>query len=162
MSERIRRFPSGAFRARAVGPVRQSGKGAQQIAKDLELTETCSRGLRMTLGAREPPPGLVHHSDRGLQYASAAHRKALADGGLACRMSRKDNRRDGAVAESSLAAREGDLVDRADFATGAEARAAIFEYVEVFYHRRRRHCHLGDRTPVAFEEEVDGSIREAT
>jgi putative transposase len=124
-------------------------------------TELCLRALRMALGARKPPPGLVHHSDRGCQYASAAYRQALAAGGLVCSMSRKGNCWDNAVAESFFATLKGDLVDHADFATRAEARAAIFEYVEVFYNRQRRHSHLGYQTPVAFEEDVDSPITEA-
>jgi transposase InsO family protein len=124
-------------------------------------TELCLRALRMALVARKPPPGLVHDSDRGRHYASAAYRKALEANGVACRMSRKGDCWDDAVTESFFATLKGDLVEHADFASRAEARAAIFEDIEVFYNRQRRHSHLGDQTPVAFEEEVDGSIREA-
>ena len=65
------------------------------------------------------------------------------------------------MAESFFATLKGDLVDYAVFATRAGARVAIFEYVEVFYDRQRRHAHLGDQTPVAFEEEAGSSIRAA-
>jgi putative transposase len=76
-------------------------------------------------------------------------------------MSRKGNCWDNAVAESFFATLKGDLVDHADFATRAEARTAIFEYIEVFYNRQRRHSHLGYQAPAEFEEKIDSPIREA-
>lgn len=130
------------------------------MSASLETT-FCLDALAMALRARKPSAGLVHHSDRGCQYASGAYRKALEANGLVCSMSRKGNCWDNAVAESFFATLKGDLVDHADFATRAEARAAIFEYIEVFYNRQRRHSHLGYQTPAGFEEEVDSSIREA-
>ncbi len=75
--------------------------------------------------ARTPSLGLVHHSDRGCQYASAAYRKALEANGLVGSMSRKGNCWDNAVAESFFATLKGDFVDHVDFATRAEARTAI-------------------------------------
>lgn len=112
----------------------------------------------MALRTRKPSHGLVHHSDRGCQYASAAYRKTLEAHGLVCSMSRKGNCWDNAVAESFFATLKGDLADHADFAARAEARVAIFEYIEVFYNRQRRHSHLGYQAPAEFEEKIDRSI----
>jgi putative transposase len=124
-------------------------------------TAFCLDALAMALRTRKPSHGLVHHSDRGCQYASAAYRKTLEANGLVCSMSRKGNCWDNAVAESFFATLKGDLVDHADFATRAEARAAIFKYIEVFYNRQRRHSHLGYQTPAEFEEKIDKSITKA-
>ncbi len=96
------------------------------MSASLETT-FCLDALAMALRTRTPSAGLVHHSDRGCQYASGAYRKALEANGLVCSMSRKGNCWDNAVAESFFATLKGDLVDHADFATRAEARTAIFE-----------------------------------
>jgi putative transposase len=108
-------------------------------------------GLQMALEGRQPPQGLLHHSDRGSQYASAQYQQALADQGIEPSMSRKGNCWDNAVAESFFSTLKMELVYRTSFATRQEARAAIFEYIEVFYNRLRRHSTLGYLSPVDYE-----------
>jgi transposase InsO family protein len=107
--------------------------------------------LSMAVRARTPPVGLLHHSDRGSQYASADYRAALVAAGIQCSMSRKGDCWDNAVAESFFSTLKAELVHEADWATRVEARTAIFEYLEVFYNRRRRHSSIGYVSPVAFE-----------
>lgn len=106
--------------------------------------------LAMARGRREVQRHLVHHTDRGSQYASTDYQDALTSAGIACSMSRKGNCWDNAVAESFFATLKSELdVDR--FATRAEARSALFEYIEVFYNRARRHSFLGYETPLDAE-----------
>jgi len=107
--------------------------------------------LRDAIGRRVPNAGLVHHSDRGSQYASGDYQDALDDLGVVCSMSRKGNCWDNAVAESFFATLKTELVYTRRFATRAEAREAIFDFIEVFYNRRRRHSTLGYLSPVDFE-----------
>jgi len=114
-------------------------------------TELPLAALTMALGSRRPPRGLVHHSDRGCQYASADYRRALEQHGVVQSMSRKGNCWDNAVAESFFATLKHDLVFDSDFVTRAQARNAIFEYIEVFYNRQRSHSYLGYATPMKFE-----------
>jgi putative transposase len=113
--------------------------------------QLCLDALLMALRARRPPPGLVHHSDRGSQYASTEYRKMLAANGIVCSMSRKGDCWDNAVAESFWSSLKTELVDRVVFLTRAAATAAIFEYIEVFYNRQRLHSHLGYCSPAEFE-----------
>lgn len=107
--------------------------------------------LRDAVGRRLPNQGLIHHSDRGSQYASADYQEALKARGLVCSMSRKGNCWDNAVAESFFATLKTELIYPRRFATRSEAREAIFDYVETFYNRRRRHSTLGYLSPVDFE-----------
>ena len=107
--------------------------------------------LRMAVDARAPLPGLVHHSDRGVQYACDDYQKALATRGLVCSMSRKGDCWDNAVAESFFATLKAELVYLTRYRTRAEARASIFEYIEIFYNRQRRHSGLGYVSPATFE-----------
>ena len=107
--------------------------------------------LSMALLHRQPPRGLIHHSDRGSQYASGDYRRALATNGIVCSMSRRGDCWDNAVAESFFSTIKLELVYENDWATRTEARAAIFEYLEVFYNGERRHSSLGYLSPVAFE-----------
>jgi putative transposase len=111
--------------------------------------------LDMALMQRQPPSGLVHHSDRGRQYASEAYRQRLAAAGVQPSMSRKGNCYDNAVIESFWSSLKRELVHRCEFATRAEAQAAIFEWLEVFYNRERLHSALGYRTPVDFETNLN-------
>ena len=108
------------------------------------------RALDGTAGS-DATAGLLHHSDRGTQYASADYRAALASAGIECSMSRKGDCWDNAVAESFFATLKTELVHEADWATRAEARSAIFEYLEVFYNRRRIHSSIGYVSPEEFE-----------
>lgn len=116
--------------------------------------------LDMALRMRRPPRGLVHHTDRGSQYASAEYQAVLAKHGLVASMSRKGNCWDNAVAESFFATLKVELVRDVDFATRAEARAAVFEYIEVFYNRQRLHSSIGYATPSEFEFDFE-NVRKA-
>jgi putative transposase len=107
--------------------------------------------LSMAVLARTPAAGLLHHSDRGSQYASADYRAALVSAGMRCSMSRKGDCWDNAVAESFFGTLKTELVHEADWVTRAEARSAIFEYLEIFYNRRRRHSSIGYVSPEEFE-----------
>jgi putative transposase len=111
--------------------------------------------LDMALTQRKPPAGLVHHSDRGVQYASAAYRGRLAQAGVIPSMSRKGNCYDNALMESFWSTLKRGLVQHQVFATRAAARAAIFEWIEVFYNRTRFHSALGYQSPVDFEQQLN-------
>ena len=111
--------------------------------------------LDMALKQRHPTAGLVHHSDRGVQYASAAYRQRLALAGVIPSMSRPGNCYDNAAMESFWSSLKRELVHRCQFATRAEARAAIFEWIEVFYNRERFHSALGFKSPVDFETQLN-------
>jgi putative transposase len=107
--------------------------------------------LRMALTRRTPAPGLLHHSDRGVQYASTQYRNLLKAHGVECSMSRTGNCYDNAVMESFWGTLKTELVYHERYGTRHEARASIFEYIEVFYNRVRRHSSLGYVSPEAFE-----------
>jgi transposase InsO family protein len=107
--------------------------------------------LNMALLHRAPPPNLLCHSDRGVQYASADYRAALAQAGCIASMSRKANCYDNATMESFWSTLKLELVYRRDFASRSEARAQIFDYIETFYNRQRSHTALGCLSPVDFE-----------
>lgn len=111
--------------------------------------------LMMALRKRKPAAGLVHHSDRGVQYASADYRSALAAHGLVASMSRKGNCYDNAVMEVFWSSLKNELVHRRHFATRAEARTAIFDYIEAFYNRTRRHSSLGYQSPLDYESTIN-------
>jgi len=111
--------------------------------------------LDMALQQRRPPAGLVHHSDRGVQYASEAYRQKLAAAGVIPSMSRPGNCYDNAAMESFWSSLKRELVHRCQFTTHAEARAAIFEWIEVFYNRERLHSALGFHSPVDFETKLN-------
>jgi transposase InsO family protein len=107
--------------------------------------------LEMALEGRQPPEGLIHHSDRGSQYASTEYQQALASRGIQCSMSRKGNCWDNAVAESFFSTLKLELIYLTYFSTRHQARLEIFEYLEVFYNRRRRHSSLGYLSPWEYE-----------
>lgn len=107
--------------------------------------------LRMAVGRRSPPPGLIYHSDRGSQYASAAFRRLLARHGMLPSMSRRGNCYDNAAVESLWSTIKRELVHPRTFHTRAQARAAIFDYIEIFYNRQRLHSVLGYQSPEQFE-----------
>lgn len=111
--------------------------------------------LDMALKQRHPSAGLMHHSDRGVQYASLAYRQRLAQAGVVPSMSRPGNCYDNAAMESFWSSLKRELVHRYLFATRAEARAAIFEWIEVFYNRERLHSALGFQSPVDFENQLN-------
>jgi transposase InsO family protein len=115
-------------------------------------TSLLLRALDMALGRQCVEPGeLLHHSDRGSQYASEALRKRLATLQITTSMSRKGNCYDNAYAESFFATIKKELIYRNDFKTKAEAKKAIFEFIEVWYNRKRIHSSIGYMTPVQFE-----------
>jgi len=113
--------------------------------------------LRMALEARRPAPGLLHHSDRGSQYAGAEYRALLAAHGLTASMSRRGNCWDNAVAESFFATLELELIVRSDWPTRDAARRAIFRYIETWYNRERRHSSLGYVSPAQYETQLQRS-----
>ena len=108
--------------------------------------------LTMALKNGKPGSGLSHHSDQGVQYASQAFQALLTAAGIQGSMSRKGNCWDNAVAESFFHTLKVELVHPRHYHTRQEARAEIFEYIEVFYNRQRRHSALGYRTPAEGEE----------
>ena len=114
--------------------------------------------LRMAIDARRPDRPLVHHSDRGAQYTSDDFREELARNGIECSMSAAANCYDNAVVESFFGVLKRERVNRVRYQTRQEARADLFEYIEVFYNRKRRHGYLGNISPADFEERSDGSF----
>ena len=115
-------------------------------------TELVASALRMALGRRRNLTGeLIHHSDRGVQYASGPYRALLAQAGLTASMSRKANCYDNAMMESFWSTLKADSVSRTCFPTRSQAQVAIFEYIETFYNPRRSHSSLGYISPIAFE-----------
>jgi transposase InsO family protein len=116
-------------------------------------TELALDALAMALRARRPGAGLVHHTDRGCQYTAAAYREVLAARGVTVSMSRAGDCLDNAMAESFFATLKAELADARVWPSRAAARTAIFEWLEVWYNRQRRHSALGYHAPVAFEEQ---------
>jgi transposase InsO family protein len=111
--------------------------------------------LQMAMDRRHPKPGLVVHSDRGAQYASADYRQLLAKYGLLASMSRKGNCYDNAFVESFWSSLKYETVYHRRFATRTEAKAALFDYIEVFYNRIRLHSSLGYLSPITFESQLN-------
>ena len=105
--------------------------------------------LQMAIAHRKPLPGLLHHTDRGSQYASTDYQRALATGGAICSMSRRGNCHDNAVAESWFATLKTELGE--SFESDADARRKLFEYIEVFYNQKRKHSSLDYRSPAEYE-----------
>jgi transposase InsO family protein len=115
-------------------------------------TELVERALTVALGRRDPSPDLLHHSDRGSQYASTDYRDRLDVLGIDVSMSRRGDCYDNAVVESFFGTLKQELVHHRSWSTLAEARAAIHEWIEVFYNRQRLHSSLGYRTPSEVDE----------
>ncbi len=113
--------------------------------------ELAVRALTMAFETRRPPPGLIHHSDRGVQYACHAYRALLAGHGAIASMSRRGDCWDNAVAESFFATLEWELIAQHTWATAPEARQAIFKYIETWYNPRRRHSTLRYQSPIEYE-----------
>lgn len=110
--------------------------------------------LKAALLQRAPDAGLLFHSDRGSQYASEEFQRALSSAGIECSMSRRGNCWDNAVAESFFATLKKELVHRNRWPTRQAARTAIFEYLEVFYNRQRRHSSLQYLSPEQYERQA--------
>ena len=113
-----------------------------------DLTE---HALQMALHRRQPKPGLLHHSDRGSQYAATAYQQQLRAAGISGSMSRRGNCWDNACVESFFGTLKRELIHHRQYQTREEAKQEIFEYLEVFYNRQRRHSTLGYRSPAEFE-----------
>ena len=120
---------------------------AMSDSNDTALTLSA---LSMALSKRKPPAGLVHHCDRGSNYTAKDYRKALSKRDIKLSMSRKGNCWDNAVAESFFATIKKELIYRYHFKTRREAASAIFEYIEVFYNRIRKHSKLGYNSPIQY------------
>jgi transposase InsO family protein len=116
-----------------------------------ELTTTT---LALALQRQPPPPGLLHHSDRGVQYAAAAFAQLASASGLTLSMSRTANPYDNALAESFVATLKTECFGEAVPPTRAAAELLAFDYIETFYNRRRRHSSLGYRSPLDFEKQM--------
>jgi putative transposase len=113
--------------------------------------ELAEQALLMAVMNRTPRAGLLHHSDRGSQYAATSYQRRLAEYGLIPSMSRKGNCWDNACVESFFGTLKRELVYHRHYATRDEATQEIFEYIEVFYNRQRRHSTLGYHSPAEYE-----------
>lgn len=116
-------------------------------------TELALTALRMALAARRPPPGLLHHSDRGTQYAAKEYQAALSAHGILPSMSRRGNCWDNAVAESFFSTLEFERCQGHVWATRGDARRAIFQYIHTWYNPRRRHSTLNYLSPAEYERQ---------
>ncbi len=117
-------------------------------------TDLVMEALFDALGSRAPSSGLLHHSDRGTQYASGDYQETLEAHGIKCSMSRTGDCWDNAVVESFFGTLKTELDATDQWRTRAEARYDVFEYIEVFYNRQRRHSYLGYVSPARFEAEA--------
>jgi putative transposase len=113
--------------------------------------DLAERALIMALANRRPRAGLLHHSDRGSQYAATSYQQLLATHGVTVSMSRKGNCWDNACIESFFGTLKRELVYHRHYATREDATRDIFEYIEVFYNRQRRHSTLGYHSPAEYE-----------
>jgi transposase InsO family protein len=119
--------------------------------RDHMQVELASSALTMAVRQRQPGTGLIHHSDRGVQYASYEYRATLAGAGVAASMSRKADCYDNAPMESFFHTLKTELVHHRDYKTRAEAQRDIFAFIEGFYNRTRLHSAIGYITPVEME-----------
>lgn len=125
-------------------------------------TELVVDALDMATSRRRPAPGLVHHSDQGSQYVALAFTRRLQQAGIVASMGGVGTAYDNAAAESLFATIKRELVHRHRFPTRAGARAAIFEFIEVFYNRRRLHSSIGYQSPEEFERRFRQEQEDAT
>ena len=107
--------------------------------------------LQQAIATRRPPAGLLHHSDRGSQYASGRYQRVLAQHGMVCSMSRKGDCWDNAVVESFFHTLKVERINDRRYATRAAAYADVADYIDRFYNRRRRHSTLGQLSPAMYE-----------
>jgi putative transposase len=108
--------------------------------------------LKMALARRRPEPGPIHHTDHGGQYVSLAFGRAARDAGIAVSMGSRGDAHDNTVAETFLATLKKELVNRRSWPSRLELQSAVFEYIEAFHNRERRHSTLGMRSPVAYQQ----------
>lgn len=127
------------------------------MAPTLERTLVMA-ALQMAIMIRTPAEGLMHHSDRGSQYASYDYQKMLQQKKIVSSMSRRGNCYDNAPTESCFATLKRELVYLRNYSSHAEARQDIFEYIEVWYNRRRKHSAIGYMSPVEYEQQWRKSI----
>ena len=113
--------------------------------------------LLMALRHRRPPAGVVHHSDRGCQYASSVYRSALAANGCVASMSSRGNCYDNAIVESWFKSLKTECLYRQEYKNEEELRALVFEYIEIWYNRKRLHSSLGYKTPIDYESELNAA-----
>jgi putative transposase len=130
------------------------------MADNME-TPLVARALQNAIGLRLPGDDLIHHSDRGSQYASGDYRKLLDRNGITCSMSRRGDCWDNAVVESFFGTMKTELIYRKPWPTRESAHQAVAEYIELFYNTRRRHSFLGQQSPSDYEREFKDSIKEA-
>ncbi len=116
-------------------------------------TELVVDALQMAVWRRKPAAGLVHHSDRGVQYTALSFSERLKEVGITPSMGRTGTALDNAMAESFVSTLKAELASRLDFPSRQAARTAVFEYLETFYNTRRLHSSLGYRSPSDFEED---------
>jgi putative transposase len=116
-------------------------------------TELVLAALDMALWNRRPAPGVIHHSDHGCQYTRIAFGSRCQEAGVVPSLGSRGDCFDNAITESFFATLECDLLDRHPFRTHSQARTAIFDYLEGFYHTHRRHSALGYRSPAEFERQ---------
>ena len=119
--------------------------------------ELATAALTLALARRHPTAGVLPHTDRGSQYATTVYRELLAGHGLTASMSRRANCWDNAVVENFFHTLKTELVYHRRYTTREEAAQDIFEWIEVFYNRVRRHSTLGYRSPAEFEAAATGS-----
>jgi transposase InsO family protein len=119
-------------------------------------TGLCTDALVMALQRHPPAPGLIHHSDRGVQYAAEPYRVVLARHGIVQSMSRRGNCLDNAPMESVFASLKVEHIHQCRFRTREEAKAAVFDYIEIFYNRQRLHSAVGYRTPAEARASMEG------
>ncbi len=118
---------------------------------DRNDTKLVSDALMMAKWRRGELKDVIVHSDQGSTYASGDYRALLKENNMLCSMSRKGECHDNAVAESFFGTLKTELVDHEDYKTRVEAKQSLFEYIEVFYNRQRRHSYLGYLSPVEYE-----------
>jgi putative transposase len=122
-------------------------------------TEIVVDALQMAIWRRKPAPGLVHHSDQGVQYTALSFSERLREVGITPSMGRTGSALDNAMAESFVSTLKAEVVSRMEFPTRQAAKTAIFEYLETFYNTRRLHSTLGYRSPADFEEDRMGEAK---
>jgi putative transposase len=108
--------------------------------------------MKMALQHRRPDKGLIHHSDRGVQYATQGFQKLLEDNNITCSMSRKGNCWDNACVESFFGSLKNEWIGDKIYESLEAGKKDVFKYIEVFYNRKRRHASLGYVSPVVYEE----------
>jgi Transposase and inactivated derivatives len=113
-------------------------------------TELCKRALASAIHRYKPTKGLIHHSDRGVQYASKDYQKMLRHNGMICSMSRTGVPYDNACAETFFSTIKLEMIYHEHYKTRAQAQSAIFEYIEIYYNRQRRNAAIGNIPPHEF------------